>query len=106
MKAVNDLLGGDEELSVFAFRSFAENTPASLEKLRNVSEENLPDYVITVHSLKSTTATIGAEEISAKAKKLEAMSKEGDLQGVLAENEDFLKDIDTLVKNVKRWLEA
>ena len=101
-----DLLSGDMELYVFALGSFVTYTPAAIDTLRNVTEENLPDYAVNVHSLKSGCATIGAALVSERAQKLEAMSKAGDLSGVLDQNEEFIRDAETLVSDIKNWLKS
>ena len=104
MQAISLLFGEDEELAIFAFNSFITNSPNSLEKIRTVSEANLSDYAITIHSIKGITATIGADIVSAKAKKLETMSRAGDLPGVLAENGEFITEFEHLIKNITHFL--
>jgi len=85
-------------------RSYTANTPGILDKLRSVSAETLPDYVITVHGLKGTSAGIGAEAVREAALELENMSRSGDLQGVLAKNDKLIADAETLVANINAWL--
>jgi HPt (histidine-containing phosphotransfer) domain-containing protein len=86
-------------------RSYAANTPGILDKLRTVSAETLPEYVITVHGLKGTSAGIGAQAIREAALNLETMSRAGDLDGVLAHNGRLIADAEIVVANVKAWLE-
>ncbi|MCL2069625.1 MAG: Hpt domain-containing protein [Treponema sp.] len=100
-----DLYDDDEEIFLTVLRSFATNVPASLDQLRNVSAETLKDYAVTVHGVKGTCANIGAEETRQAAIKLETMAKAGDLSGVLANNEAFLKQADDLIKAIQDWLE-
>ena len=100
-----DLYDDDEDIFLIVLRSYADNLPASLEKLRNVSAETLADYAITVHGVKGTSANIGAEELRQIASKLETMAKAGDLSGILAQNEAFLKQADDLIKAINNWLE-
>ena len=101
-----ELYGGEMDIYVTVLESFVTNTPAALDKLRNVTKESLPDYVIAVHGIKSVSATIAAEEVSARAKKLETMAKAGDLPGVLAGNPDFIKDVEILVNDIRNWLKT
>ena len=98
------LVGGEMELYKFALESFAGTTSETIEKLRNVTKDNLHSYAIDVHSLKGVCATIGAEYASVRAKKLELMAKEGNLSGVLDENDEFLKDVEKILIEVKNWL--
>ena len=55
----------------------------SAEKLAEIAalyeSANWPDYAVKVHALKSTSLTIGAEELSAQAKALELAGKGGDV---------------------------
>jgi CheY-like chemotaxis protein len=96
---------GDTKIYLSLLRSYAANTPGILDKLRLVSAENLPAYVITVHGLKGTSAGIGAEGIREAALELENKSRAGDLQGVLAKNNKLIADAEVIVSNIKAWLE-
>jgi HPt (histidine-containing phosphotransfer) domain-containing protein len=99
------LYAGDTGIYIPLLRSYIINTPATLEKLKNVTEENLPDYVISVHGLKGTSAGIGAEDIRAQALELENLSRAGDLQGVWAKNDKLIADAQVVVANVRAWLD-
>jgi len=99
------LYAGDAKIYLSLLRSYAANTPGILDKLRSVSTENLPAYVITVHGLKGASAGIGAEGIREAAFELENKSRAGDLQGVLAKNDKLTADAKVLVANIKEWLE-
>jgi PAS domain S-box len=99
------LYAGDTDIYLPLLRSYITNTPGTLEKLKNVTAENLPSYVITVHGLKGTSAGIGAEQIRAQALELENMSRAGDLQGVWSKSDKLIADTEVIVANVKKWLE-
>ena len=73
--------------------------------MRNVSENTLSDYSIKVHGLKGMCDYVGAEEARKTAKQLEDMSKNGDLAGVLARNEDFIKYTESIISQIQTWLE-
>jgi CheY-like chemotaxis protein len=95
----------DMEMFISIMQSYVENIPAEIENLRKVSEETLADYAINIHTMKGASGSIGAKSLSQKAKVLEKLAKEGNLEAVLAKNEDFIKDADKLVEDVRRWLE-
>jgi len=98
------LYAGDKGIYLPLLHSYITNTPGTLEKLKNVTAENLSGYVITVHGLKGTSAGIGAEEVRAQALELENLSRAGDLQGVLARNDKLIADTEVIVANIKEWL--
>jgi len=64
----------------------------------------LPEYVISVHGLKGTSAGIGAEEVREQAWELEQLSRAGNLQSVLEKNGNLIADAEVIVESVKKWL--
>jgi CheY-like chemotaxis protein len=62
------LYGGDLGIYLPTLRSHVSYTTDVLGKLRTVSKETLPEYVINVHGFKGTSASIGAENIVANIK--------------------------------------
>ncbi|MGN1107222.1 MAG: response regulator, partial [Huintestinicola sp.] len=74
----------DEGFYVSMLETYLENT--RLEDMKNFYEQrDLDNYRITVHSIKSTSLTIGATELSGEAKGLEMAQKSGDI-GYIEEN--------------------
>ena len=100
-----ELCDGDMGIYLQAMRIYVSKIPAALDKMRNVSEGTLKDYTISVHGVKGTSEYIGAEEARKTAKQLEAMAKEGNLTGILAQNDAFIKYTEGLVSNIRSWLE-
>jgi PAS domain S-box-containing protein len=98
------LYGGDTKIYLPLLRSYAASTPRILEKLGTVTKETLPEYVIAVHGLKGTSANIGAEAIREEAFNLEKMSRAGDIEGILSQNDKLINDAKIIVANVKTWL--
>jgi HPt (histidine-containing phosphotransfer) domain-containing protein len=102
----SSLYGGEMDIYVSALKSFATNIPAAIDRLRSVSQETLAEYATNVHGLKGSCSSIGAEPVREKAYDLEMKSKAGDLSGVLAKNEELVKDAEQLVKDIKAWLDT
>ena len=98
----------DNEMKTYisTLRLYVSNIPPALDRMRNVSEETLRNYTISVHGVKSTSEVIGAEEVRKTAKELEAMGKAGDLAGILTRNDAFIKYVEGLVANIRSWLES
>ncbi|MDR2942852.1 MAG: PAS domain-containing protein [Treponema sp.] len=98
------LYAGEMDVYLPLLRSYVYNTPKVLEKMRTVSGETLPSYVVTVHGLKGTSAGIGAEEIRFSAQDMETKSRAGDLKSVLEHNGKLIADTEIIVANIKAWL--
>jgi len=98
------LYGYDKKIYLTLLRSYAPNTLENLKKLKTVTKETLPDYVITVHGLKGTSAGIGAETIREEALNLENLSRAGKLDEVLALNGKLINDAEIVAHNIKEWL--
>jgi len=99
------LYAGETDIYLPLLHSYVANTPATLNKLRTVTKETLPGYVISVHGLKGTSAGIGAEALREEALELEMMSRAGNLEGVLARNDKLIANAEIIVANVRAWLE-
>jgi len=100
------ICGRKMDIYMLSLRLFASDLPADLEEMKNVCEQTLKDYSVTVHEIKSMSQYIGAEKTRETAKQLETMARNGNLAGVLALNEDFIKDTKIIVDNVREWLES
>ena len=98
------LYGYDKKIYLTLLRSYVPNTLENLKKLKAVTKETLPDYVITVHGLKGTSAGIGAETIREEALNLENLSRAGKLDRVLVLNDKLINDTEIVVNNIKKWL--
>ena len=105
VKSGLELCGGDEGIYTNALRLYVTNVPPALDKMRNVSENTLQSYAVSVHGIKSTSEYIGAEEARSTAKQLEAMAKSGDLAGVQAKSDAFIQHVEQLIGRIRSWLE-
>jgi len=99
-----DLFDGDEEVFKDVLNAFVEKTPTVLNGLANVTKETLHDYAVNIHGLKGACATVCAEEAKKMALNLETMARNGDLSGVLAEHNHFVKYIEALLERFQNWL--
>ena len=103
---LEDLFSGDIKLAIAALRSFGINTPDELRKLEHVTEDTLGDYVITVHGLKGSCASIGAVVLQARAQHLETSAGNGDISEVRLLNDDLIADTQRLINNINEQLDA
>ena len=86
-------------------RSWHRHTPALLEKMKELSRENLSEYSITVHGLKGSSYGIFANEIGQMAQELEGYAKAGDFLSVEAKNADFIKMTEQTLQELGALLE-
>ena len=100
------LYGNDMDIYLSVLRSYADNTPAVIDKLYGVTAENLSAYAIGAHGLKGSSASIGASGIAEIAARTETAAKSGDLAGVLADNDALIKNASKLVADTGIWLAA
>jgi HPt (histidine-containing phosphotransfer) domain-containing protein len=97
-------LDNDIEYYLSILHSYAVNTPKIIDKLRNVTDESLTDYAITMHGMKSASGSIGAENLKKMAASLELMAKSGNLTEVITKNEAFLEGAENIVSDIQEYL--
>jgi len=105
--ALEDLrtLMGEEasELIAELITIFLENTPERLAELRQaLAQGDAPKSQLAAHSLKSTSATLGAKKLSTLAAELEEKGRCGNLEGAA----ESITQIETEYERVKAALEA
>jgi signal transduction histidine kinase/CheY-like chemotaxis protein/HPt (histidine-containing phosphotransfer) domain-containing protein len=81
---------------------FCKDVDERLPKLQIMpKEDTLPAFIIQAHSLKSVSASIGAQEVSAKAAELEAAGKNASLAFISEHLPEFTEQLAELVKNIR-----
>jgi signal transduction histidine kinase/CheY-like chemotaxis protein/HPt (histidine-containing phosphotransfer) domain-containing protein len=84
--------GGDENFYREMLRMFyAQSGEKQAEIISLYESANWADYAVKVHALKSTSLTIGAEALSARAKELEMAGKRGDEAYIQAHHPELLR---------------
>ena len=72
---------GEDEFYEEMLRMFSSQCAEKKDEIISLYEaSNWADYAVKVHALKSTSLTIGAEELSARAKELEMAGKSEDIE--------------------------
>jgi HPt (histidine-containing phosphotransfer) domain-containing protein len=86
-------------------KSYVLNTTPLLDQLSKRTKENLADYAIVVHGLKSSSRSIGAESAGAQAEELEFAAKAGGFTLVDGKTDDFIEAVQTLLKDLSEMLQ-
>ncbi|MGN0513809.1 MAG: ATP-binding protein [Lachnospiraceae bacterium] len=81
---------------------YHEDKREMLEK--EYSSESWYDYQVHMHSLKSTSLTIGADELAEHAKAIELATKEGNIQFVKEHHKEVMQEYDTLMEQLRKDL--
>ena len=85
-----DYCCGEEDFYLEMLRMFYSQSEAKRDEIVALyTDANWKDYAIKVHALKSTSLTIGAEELSKQAKELELAGKKQDV-GYIQDNHSVL----------------
>ncbi len=88
---ISDGKEDDAEDYIFAIETYAMSIDAKAEQIEsNYADGDLENLAINVHSLKSTSAAIGAMDLSEKAKALEFAAKDSDTDLISRELPDLL----------------
>jgi YD repeat-containing protein len=74
-----------------------------LESIRDISTKTLSTYTITVHGIKGSSYGISAESVGRQAEALENAAKAGNLEFVKSHNSAFIKEVETLIQNLKNF---
>lgn len=96
-----DYCSGEEEFYLEMLRMFYSQSGVKREEIISLYEEaNWADYAIKVHALKSTSLTIGAEELSAQAKALEMAGKSLDVEYIQENHPVLLRMYEEVCKSI------
>ena len=87
----------DEDFYMELLTDYAESAPDKCHDLSAYLEKgDIKNYEILVHSLKSASKTIGADNVSEKARALEEAARDNDLEFVKAHHEAFVESFTEL----------
>jgi len=78
----------------------------SAEIKKALDSDDIATYVICAHALKSALTNIGALNLSTVAKNLEDAGRTKDLQFIQNQNGTFISDLETMLANIARALDA
>ncbi len=96
-----DYCCGDESFYIEMLRMFHGQSKDKRAEIASLYEaENWPDYAVKVHALKSTSLTIGAEELSEQAKALEQAGKKEDIPYIQKNHQKLLEMYDNVCRSI------
>jgi len=99
------IVGGSLKLYMEILATFHKDGVNKIDEINKCLEtENYSLYTTYVHALKSASASIGAADLSEKAKSLEMAGKQGDFVYIKEHNFEFLSALEILLANISKVL--
>jgi CheY-like chemotaxis protein len=95
-------IGGSMEIYLEVLEIYCRDAESALPFLEDIPWENIDDFIIRVHALKSASANIGAVALSNEAAFLEEAGKKRDLQTIWEETDIFRERLIGLVSDIRR----
>jgi signal transduction histidine kinase/CheY-like chemotaxis protein/HPt (histidine-containing phosphotransfer) domain-containing protein len=95
-------VGGSPETYLDILKIYCDDLESSLTFLKNVSEEDMENFTICVHALKSASANVGAVALSEEAARLEDAGKRRDVRFVLDNTNDFWTHVKELTLRIRQ----
>jgi len=92
--------GNDKEAFIQIMRSFTASNRSLLPIVKDATEDNMAKYAITVHGIKGSSRSVCADKVGDMAEALEKAAKSGDLDFIRANNPDFVKTVEELIKYI------
>ena len=97
----------DREMYDEILTTYLQNGLENMKKIMLAySNEDWTNYSIYIHSLKSTSLTIGAEKLSLLAKQLEEAANRGDIQFIAYNNDIALDTYKRVLLEVERYISS
>lgn len=95
---------GGEEVYLSILREHAQRGNKAWARLQALYDDgNWEDYGVEAHGIKSSMLTIGAEELSAKAKQLEFAAKKSDVDYIRANHLDLLAEFQSVISELRQY---
>jgi signal transduction histidine kinase/HPt (histidine-containing phosphotransfer) domain-containing protein/ActR/RegA family two-component response regulator len=95
-------MGGSSKNYLEVLEIYCRDVESALSVLKDISEENIDDFTIRIHALKSASANVGASALSKEAAFLEDAGKRRDLRYVRENIEIFRERSSALISRIRR----
>jgi len=101
-----EILDGDQEMLHELIKVFVEDAPTQLAGIGNaIDAGNAKDLRQMAHTLKGSVSNLGAPRMTEKARSLETMGRDDQMDGARPVYEDLCKDMGELLDGLTHWLE-
>ncbi len=95
--------GGEKSFYIEMLAEYLSSSAEKKEKMKEYLDKgDLKEYGVIVHSIKSTSATIGVMSVSSKALLLEKAAGEGDKAYITVDHPGFIEEYDRMLDIIKK----
>lgn len=102
-----EFCSNDREMYDEILSTYLQNGLENMKKIMLAyGNEDWTNYSIYIHSLKSTSLTIGAEKLSSLAKQLEEAANKGDIQFIAYNNDITLDMYKSVLLEIERYISS
>lgn len=100
-------VGGDVATCQHMFQTFAQSAPPTYVRLAKAIVDNDLDAIRReAHSLKSSTALVGADALTALLKSIEQRSKEPDVPAIGLHGEELAERFNAVLDEVRHYIDG
>jgi signal transduction histidine kinase/CheY-like chemotaxis protein len=96
---------GDRQVYYDVLKSYRDSIASLLDQVKTPNQENLKNYTIVLHGIKSSSYGVCAKEVGQLAEVLEQKSYSGDLDFVMANNSQFLQAVERMMTSLNQLFE-
>lgn len=98
--------GGDEETYLGVLEVYFNSSKKYKEELENFyKEQNWEKYIIKIHALKSSSFSVGAENLSEQAKEMELAGKAGQYDVIFNQHKTVMELYEQVIANIEKYLQ-
>jgi HPt (histidine-containing phosphotransfer) domain-containing protein len=98
--------GGNEHAYLEALGIFSRDVAERLKTLKDFAENNVDDFIVSIHGLKGASANIGAASLAGEAALLEAAGQERDMAAIAGHIDGFMAMAERIAEDIRHALDA
>lgn len=99
-----EFCAGMEEFYFEILQEYCDSESQDSDLKAHLDSGDLKEYRTLIHGIKSSSKTIGANDLFSRAEKLEFAARDEDVDYINANHDDFMKDYHKVVEGIRAIL--
>lgn len=96
-----EFCAGSEDFYMEVLNEYADSPVDGALLKKYLDSGDLKEYRTLVHGIKSSSKTIGAQDMFSRAEKLEFAARDEDMDYINSHHDDFMKDYEKFISAIK-----